>query len=272
MPALYEVETALRDAVAAAIYPAITARIYRGWPAQKQLDDDLRAGTPHVSIWPRAGMARITTRYPKEWVEAPGAPTAALTVVAAGITVTIGGTASAAQVVGVIVNGAGAYAYRCIGADTPTTVAAALAALIAGASSVGAVLTVPSAFRLVARAVIDAVALRELRRQEQAMQVTLWCPTPGSRDTIGALLDTAIAGLDFLAFPDGTKGRLSYTGSSTDDSPARELLFRRDLFVSVEYASTETATLPRVVAVSESIGASIEPLSLITTPVFTATQ
>src|SRR5688572_18127965 len=83
MADLTDVMRGLRDMVAAILYPngvpagpkpqsiaGAPVRVYVGWPGA-DLDADLKAGVVQVTIWPRAGMARVVGPYLGGWKEQP---------------------------------------------------------------------------------------------------------------------------------------------------------------------------------------------------------
>ena len=160
MADISDIETALVKLIGGVLYPSgdptidgikspvtgAAARIYRGFPLASQFEKDVANGSSHVGVYPEHGMTRDTTRYAPVWQQlSVKAPT--VTAVVAGLTVTFAGTAAAGHVVGVQF-GTGSLltgkAYRYTTASTGTTAAAGLASLIPGASSSGAVLTLPS--------------------------------------------------------------------------------------------------------------------------------
>lgn len=83
-----------------------------------------------------------------------------------------------------------------------------------------------------------------MRRQEQGFRITAWCSAPGIRDATCTLIDAALAGIPFLALPDGSAGRLRYRGTATMDQSQDAALYRRDLIYTVEYPTTLTDLLP----------------------------
>jgi hypothetical protein len=273
MADLAAVEQALVTAIAGIVYPGGTGaasalgagcRIYRGWPVANALDADLKAGLVNISVYPRPGMTQMVAGHPKEWVSLP-APAATLTATVAGSTITLAGVGAVTHLMTAVVNGNAAYSLRCTAGQSPASIAAALAALIPGGSAAGAVVTVSGAVRLLARVGVDTPALRELRRQRQGVQVTLWCPDPATRDLAGSLVDIGLAGSSFLALPDGTSARLLYTGTSSDDAPAKEVLFRRDLMFSVEYSTVEASSFPVVTSVEETLAGAPSPSTTLVT-------
>jgi hypothetical protein len=118
------------------------------------------------------------------------------------------------------------------------------------------VITIPEAKALVARVGGVATASREVRRQERLFQITLWCPSvygDGSPDAARSatvkLIDPILAATDFLALPNGEKGRLRYQRTTLNDALERANCYRRDLFYTVEYPTTQTANAPEIIAV-----------------------
>jgi hypothetical protein len=203
----------------------------------------LRSGAVNVSVYALNREEQVS-RFQSGWrlLAGPPQPTLALTV--SGTSVTIGGTVEVPQNVAIIVGGQAGYAYAVQAADTPTSIATALAALIVvdwpGTTSSGPVVTVPGATFLIGRAGTFGVSIRELKRQRRDIQMSLWASTPSLRDQVAALLDPALAALEFLTLADGTAGRLLYVGSPHDDTVQKEVLYRRNLIYSVEYGTTET--------------------------------
>ena len=248
-----DVENALVNLVSGSLYPNGTdaaslpgpdCRIYRGWPSSAALDKDLSAGTINVTVFPGSGAGRTTTRYAEQWVGSPAEPS--LTAEVAGTSVTFGGTAESGQIAGILVDSR-SYAYRIQTGDTPELVAANLAAMARDNSVVqlsGSIVTIAGAGSLEARIVADAPAKQEVRRQEQDFRISCWCPTPASRDAAAAAIDQSLSSIRFLALPDGTQGRLVYSGTTVFDQSQNASLYRRDLMYSVEYATIRSASQP----------------------------
>jgi hypothetical protein len=72
-------------------------------------------------------------------------------------------------------------------------------------------------------------------------------------------VDVALAAITFLSLPDGTGGRLLYERSRVSDRVEREGLYRRDLFYSVEYGTTETQAAAEVVSEIFNITGGLDP-------------
>ena len=294
MSDLSEVEQVLVSAIAQIVYPNGTGQpsiagtrvdIYRGWPIPADLDQDLAAGIVNISVFPNDNE-RNTTRYPREWISLP-LVVPALTLTVAGNTITVGGTPSSPLNAALIVNGR-AYVYPVQPGDTTTSIATGLAATIVGeaytaedgntiytdearnaytgeAASFGPVITVPGNPRIVARVGAVGTAVREVRRQKRTFQITFWCPDPAVRDLIVKPVDAALTEIDFLILPDGTAGRMIYEKSHVSDRVEREGLYRRDLFYSVEYATTDSMATAQIVAELLSLGVGSGPVAIATT-------
>ena len=233
-------------------------RVYQGWPNPQQLDADLKNGAAHVSVFPRPDE-RNTTRYSKDWKQqAINATT--LTALISNQQITIGGTVPASnnpQNVAVVINGQ-SFAYTATSTDTLTTIATALtvliAASIAGTSNAGPVITLPASARISsARVGGTGTLIRELRRQERLFQISVWADTPDHRDAVVQPLDVALAATPFLTLTDQTAARLIYKSSPINDGYQKDKLYRRDLFYTVEYATTQTAAATQIIAEQTNI-------------------
>lgn len=262
MADLTDVGNALVVLAAQTLYPNGTGqpsaagfgiRIYQGWPNPQQLDDDLKAGVAHVSVYPRP-EERNTTRYSKDWKQqALNATTLTLTI--SGQQITVGGSVPAAnkpQNVAVVANGQ-SFVYAATSADTLTSIATALSALIAagiaGTSNAGPIITLPNSARIsAARVGGTGTLIRELRRQERLFQISIWSETPDHRDAVVKPLDEALAATSFLSMIDQTAARLIYKSSPVNDGYQKDKLYRRDLFYTVEYATTQTTAATQIIA------------------------
>lgn len=253
MADLLDVENALAAQIASSIYPngttlpssvGIPVVIYPGWPIPAELDSDLAqlakntGGRIHVSIF-ATGTERNTTRYPRDWKQSI-APVQTLTLTQNGQQVTVGGTVSTPQNVMLMVNRL-PVVYQVQATDTLTTIATALAALVAGATSSGPTVTIPNTASLTAARVgATGTNIMELRRQERVFQITVWADSPSHRALVASAIDVAMAAIQFLTLSDGTGARLIYKSTVDNDMPQKDGFYRRDLMYSVEYATTIT--------------------------------
>ncbi len=261
MADLSDVETALRNLIGAALYPAgvpannislvcgKAVRVYRDWPVKTDLDKDLKAGVVNVSIFAQPNMTRRDSRYPRRWQLTGPATPPTLTWMVAGGTATLTGTVSVPQVAALVTGRADAV-YPVQASDTLASIAAALAAQLAAAgvqaSAAGPAVTVAGA-SVVGRIGVPRQMVREIRRQDQGFLVTAWCADADSRDAVCAAIDAAMAAVQFLPMPDGTGARLTYRSTGSSDRAENDGLFRRDLAYTVEYATTQTMTAPQAV-------------------------
>lgn len=263
-----DVAAALVQLVAARLYPngtgtastvGVPVAVYAGWPDPNTLQADVDAGKAHVSVWATQTAAR--TPVTGGWKEiAREAPTVTGTV--AGDTVTIAGAAPApGHGVALLVDGA-PYAALALTGDTIEDVAQKLASAIQSeraATRTGPAITIPDARSIQLRTIAIGTAARVLERESRVYQVTVWAPSPQSRDALGRALHVLIAGTRRLALADGTAGVVRFDTSRNDDEMAREGIWRRDVMARVEHAVIETETQHTVAVIATSIGAVGEP-------------
>ncbi len=252
-------QTLYPNGIGAASLVGVPVRIYQGWPNPQQLDSDLPQGVVHVSIYTRT-EERNVTRYLAEWRQLAISP-ATITLAITGQTITVGGTAPGAgsqQNCAIQINGQ-PFTYAAHTGDTLTSIATALATLIAasvpGATNTGPVITIPAPAQIdYARVGGQGTFYRELKRQEKVLQITTWAATPAMRTQVAAALDVAFADTPFIALPDGLGARLIYKGSPITDEKQRMQVYRRDLLYSAEFATTKVTTATQIVA--EQVGLS----------------
>lgn len=269
MADLADVENALVVQIAAAVYPAGPSapsavvvgsearlvRIYRGWPNAPALEADLAQGALHITVFPEAVLHKLTTRFSDRY-KVITAPQATLSVSVNGNGATFAGTAGLGQYAGLIV-GQATFPYVCQAGDTPSSVAAALAAAARetglAASASGATLTVASASTIAVRIAAGATTMAERRRQLAGFRLSFWCPDPQTRDAAAAVVDPLLAAVDFLTLADGSAGRLLYVRTEVLDSEEVASLYRRDLLYTVEYPTTAMLPAPPMVFAAGTI-------------------
>lgn len=260
-----DVEQALAAACNAALYPGgagtecaagVDVRVSRGWPTLQEFNQAKSQGYCILSIATRNGVETVDNAYPREWdVLIPPVRTLTAIVSATGDSVALGGMVAVPQNVTLLVAQRETYSYAVQSNDTLASIATALAALLqagghAGASSAGPVVTLPSGGLLRARVGAAGIVFRELGRQNKSFQISLWCPpapdpwtdADAFRTALAKVIDPALRAIDFLAFPEGTVGRLRYERTIIADLAQEEGLYRRDLFYWVEYPTIETDT------------------------------
>jgi hypothetical protein len=259
MADLSDVLNQLSAQVAAIVYPngsghpsvsGIPTKIYPGWPVANVLEADLRAGKVHVSVYPR-GPDRKTTRYiGRSWVQLT-APVHTITLTVVGAVVTLSGTVSAQNLL-INLNGI-SYVYTMPLTDTLTTAATGLASLIPGASSSGPVVTLTGAHSVFARVGGIGTSIKETKRQEQQFQITVWAPTPATRDATAKQIDSILSDATNMTLPDGSAGIIRYAQTLQTDQLEKAGLYRRDLIYSVDYATTQTQQFAEAIAMALNV-------------------
>lgn len=254
MADLSDVENAVLNMVDAILEPggvpvlSYPIKCYRGWPAATNLDDDLRAGISHVSIWEASGYSRKATGYIDGPVDTLGATTIGVSIGGSfGNVITLSGNANASQLAGIKVNGI-AYAYACLSTDTPATIAAALAALSAVTPTIsGSALTFPNGTRLDARVGSIGTSMTLPRYMTQGVRVMVFAFSPAARDAICSLIDAQIAqNYRFITLSDGQSCQFCYRNTISDDMPQKEQSWRRDLLYTCDYAASITINAPQM--------------------------
>jgi hypothetical protein len=256
-----DVQNVLVGLIAGWLYPngtnqpsavGFNVRVGAGWPTQASLDADLAQGVAQVSVYATA-IERKTTRYMQGWQPRDSfAPT--ITLAKAGSVVTVGGALPSpfsAQNLAVFV-GNSPYSYSVQPTDTLASIAAALAAIIAqdypGTTSAGANITLPANAALGAlRTGGTGTAIKVIKNQDRAFQITIWCSTPAQRTALANVIDPNLADLVFLAMPDGFNARIVYMDSPQQDIGEKARLFRRDFRYRVDYATTKVSDAPQVI-------------------------
>lgn len=267
MADLSDASDGLVNLLATTIYPngtsqpsaaGVPCRIYAGWPTAAQLDVDMLAGTAHVTVFNRE--SRNTTRYQTtkadDLTATVATPLLALTIT--GRTVTVGGTVATGANTAILV-GTKAYLYQTVANDTLTTIATALAALInvdfPGTTASGAVITLPATGPAIAAARVGGSGQKVIEngRVEQVFQITVWANTPANRKAIASLIMSPILATRFLALADGTQSPMLFKSQRDDDVPQKELLYRRDIMVALEYVETVSIGVTQVVDIIENV-------------------
>jgi hypothetical protein len=237
----------------------IPVLVEAGWPDPASLDKmvaDFQASNPRAqfTIYPRT-TEKNTTRYSRQWAQTGDPQAKTFTLTGSGQVITVGGAQPSTfygQNFAVFVSGK-AYVYRSLQSDNPTSIAAALAALIVvdipGTTSTGPAITVPSPARIgTLRVGTQAPISQEVKRQEREFQLTGWAPSPALRNLVASPIDIVVGQTPFLTFADGSKGRLLYKGSPFTDFDQKQGVFRRDLIVTVEYPTLASDMAPQAIA------------------------
>jgi hypothetical protein len=249
---LADVENALVSLLDGVIYPngdgqpsavTTTVRIGRGWPVASDLNADLANSIAVISVYPLPNMTSMCSRYRPDWTPLPSPPNTLSLLISANEATISGSVTIGAQRIGIRHSGV-VYTYSIQLTDTPATIAAALAALVPGASATGPTITVPPAPDFAARIAGLTTCVKEVTRQKQVFQISLWCPSAELRDAIGRLVAPALTA-EFIPLADGTSGFLTPGANSYDDKPEISNLWIRHLRVAVEYGTTQVKQFPQ---------------------------
>jgi hypothetical protein len=253
MADLTDVANALVNVCVAAIYPlgtsqppvgGVQAKIYQGWPEPAALAADLAAQVANVTVFP-SPQEKITTRRIPDWqVLVAPAPTLVATVGAVGRTITISGTVTLPQAVAIVVDGID-YAYGVQSTDTLTTIAASLATLVSAnqtASSASGVITVPGAHTMGAQIVSSGTSGSEVALEARTFTISVWADCFDRREPLAKLLTPVLASLTRIAMPDGSTATCEYAGSMQVDTEQKQGIYRRDIKLTIEYATIATRT------------------------------
>lgn len=253
------------DGIGAPSVIGLPIALYQGWPNPPDLDQDMTGDSlrVHVSVWP-TNIERVINSFaarlmPLEVVE----PT--ITVTVAGNQITVGGTATAGQNIGLVIDGA-AFGYTVQQNDSTTSIATALANAISAAqpaTNAGPVIAVPGARLISQKTGGTATMVAPLERIEKVFQITIWAPSPAARDGLAKVLDPALRGTTRIVLADGTGAVLRYRNSVQTDALVKQGAFRRDMNYAVEYVTTQTATATEVVTaqLNVTIKQTNEPLA-----------
>lgn len=270
-----DVENALRDAIAGAVGPTFGAltRVYRGWPQPTQLQDDLGSTPPiaHITVFPKIGAWRRIDPPLINWQTlSTGVPTLSLAL--SGTSVTIGGTTSTSQVVGIFVGTVAeqlVYAVRCGPYDTLATLANAFTLMIPGSFVNGNTLTINTTRPVSAIVVADSVAYAEVLWQEQVVNASIWAPNPDVRDAARALIAPVMA-LNYRAtLADGSLVLWRQVGERFDDKPSQASAWFGEMGFAARYSTPAIQAQPTMLALVGSVtvnGAVVKTVGAISLP------
>jgi len=253
-----DVANALVSMIASVVYPNGTAQpsiapgappvlIYQGWPVSPKLDNDLKAGTMHVSVWPTP-TERITESFASDQ-QTLSVNTPTIQIAVLGNRVTISGTGAAGQNSALLINGQ-PYVYSVQATDTAASIATALTAMLPaqlGATNVGAVITVPGARLIIGRVGVQGTSVRVLQRREKLYQVSVWANSFNTRDPLASAIDAALTDSVRLSMADGTQAIVRFRTSMQHDGSQKAGMYRRDMIFAVEYCVTNIVQLVQIV-------------------------
>jgi hypothetical protein len=223
-------------------------RVSRGWITATAENIDIANGVINITVYSMPGSSRNITRYTTEWYDIDNDVFIGLSATINSNQITFVGSILTNQIIAVII-GQNSYVYTVQASDTINSIVTLFSNQIPNAIGNGAVLTLPTDYLVNINFGNPIIQQRELERQDQEIRVTLWCPTPESRDDTARIIGGYLAQFDFLKFSDGSYGEKKYWGTFSDDVPSKEKLWKRDLRYQIEYATTQNkAFYPVLVA------------------------
>ncbi|MGA7781089.1 MAG: hypothetical protein WCA85_25745 [Paraburkholderia sp.] len=265
MADISDVRNTLGSLAGAAMYPngvqqmsvaGVTVVVRSGWPVPQQLKAIMAAGNAMISIYGMPGMGKNTNRFIADDDAQATVPAPQLTLAVAGNRVTVGGAINPGEAPTLRVNYQ-PYSHSVLSTDTIDTVAAALAALIPGASAAGAVITINGLFDLESAISVPVTVQQEIGRQAQVFMVVIWTPSEMLRDAVGRPLELAFKQQPRIVMPDNTWARMLFRGVTDLDGSEKQQIYRRNLLYEVEYALTEAVTTNTVT----NFGVTVTPTS-----------
>ncbi len=219
----------------------IGVKVFQGWPTAANLNKDLPTGIVYVSVYPLP-QEKNTTGTGRDWMESSINP-ATLTTTVSDNTLTIGGTIAANQTIAAIVNGDDVV-YVVQPTDTLETIAIGLATLILDThlnSVSGSTITIPDAYRILAKVGTTGTSICELHSRLKTFQVTVWASCFDRRDPVASIVEPTLAKLNRILLPDNMFANVFFKSSVQNDANQLQGTYRRDIMIDVNYATTETS-------------------------------
>lgn len=252
MADLTDVQNALVAMVEQAVYPngisqpsvvGVDVSIFPGWPVRNVLDEEMKAGKAMISVF-TTNKVKDVTKFERVFQDVEELP-ATITANVLGNVVTLGGTISVPQAVMIVVDGIG-YSHQVLITDTLDDICNALSILIPDSVPFGTTLTVNFKNSLIARIVTQIKSSEELGRQERVFQITCWCNNPSTRTLLSRPIDILLRLQYRFVLPDGFYCHMFWDNETETDDLEIPLIYRRDLFFRVQYATTNTQTFTKV--------------------------
>lgn len=249
-----QMSQALAYVCAGVLYPtglekySVTGRqaiVRRGWllPSDIFTAQNIRNQTDFVTVTmaPRKGTV-VPEPLGRPWqVQARILPTVSVVQEGQGIRIVFPETGDPAGVVGLWYEGdlQTTSAYAVTVQDTPESVAAALAAQLAGSKVDGTLISVPG-ICLSGRVVGYGQSVRVSRRQSQVYRISVWTADATVRDLIGLSLDTALSEKSWITTLDGRQAQLRFVSVEDVDTMQNQTIYRRDYLYEVIFDTLQT--------------------------------
>jgi len=245
MATIRDVENAIQEIVREAIYPngmsnppiiLNEVRIGNGWPVATQLDQDLLAGNAQITVFPVGMTDKNVTRFTQIWQESYR-NLATLFINVVDNQITIDGFVTTPQAVLITLNGID-YGYEVLPTDTLNIIAANIAALIPGATSIANVITISGViYSLRGVPVVTGSLALEYKRQIKLFYVCVFAPDYDSREILGDAVEEKLGANIYLHFADQTSAPIFYKGIEEIDANEKNIAYQRNIVWTVEYPS-----------------------------------
>jgi hypothetical protein len=274
-----DVENALVDIIDAAIYPQGPAfpslagypvKIYAGWPVSATLEEDLKQGLVHVSVYPVPGSGGDVGQpfQTKDEVIVPAVH--GLSAAIDGDTITVAGASTPGEYLTVVL-GRKAYSYLTVPGDGPDAVAAGVGALIQadypGTTVLGPVVTLSGTPLPTARLGAPVTMATRIGRQRLQFRIVIWAPTPEARTAVAKATDVALKRRTTVPLADTSQALVAYQGTTAADTYELNGLYRRDLIFNVTYDTIDTYRAFEITSVGTTL-ADLDTGSVYTTTAF----
>lgn len=259
-----DVVALLAQMSAAAAYPNGTAapsainaevQVAGGWPIAAELDAFIARGAAMVTVFPQAGQSAAVYQVIDDTPYVVQPPVHGVIASVSGTSVTLTGAPGVGEFATLIVNSS--HTYSSDGKFLFTILRALVAAAQAQFPDVtldGTTITFPTKVRILeCRIGAPATMGRVTHRQRALVTVTIWAATPSARDTLAAAVDVALKAVNRLIMPDGTQAVLAASHTFQRDERQAASIYRRDLVVSVEYATIEQYQAVEITSVSATL-------------------
>lgn len=266
MATITDIYEALITQITNAIYPNGTAQpsiintdVTRrpGYPDPNRLDVLLSQGKAHVAVDLVPNMQRNKTRFLLAWETVSIEIATLFLTVSNNQTITVTGSVTAGENCLVCVNAVN-YIYTVMAGDTLNSIASALSALIPNASAVNNIITINGAYKISTFIGTQGTAIRELKRQEAIFQVSIYAPTPDTREILGAAIETLLAEPEnfYLEFFNDKPARIIWHGTQDYDALQKVLIYKRVINYCIEYATTKKVIYNTVTGLNETVDVS----------------
>lgn len=248
MASWLQVAQAMQKLISCALETSLytDVKVVVGWPEARQMREDLRSGQAKgfISVL-GVGKSRNTSRYRPEAQVTPIDATEVITV--NGLDITIGGMTTPGDNIFLYVNLLGIFNVHVDADDTLNDLATKLATAVnsanAGfsATAVGTTVTLASGSTIInkfkCRAFGQGIIKREVIREEQIFQITVFAPASEMRDALAEIASTNLSSHAFLTLEDGSQSRILYQSGNPEDFGMSAGLLTEKMFYTAEYPS-----------------------------------